>query len=61
MIRNKLFLLLISGLMVGLLAFASTDILDDASEAYRKGDYKKSIELYEKVIADHLAKGDESP
>ena len=47
--------------MVGLLAFASPDILDDASEAYRKGDYKKSIELYEKVIADHLAKGDESP
>jgi tetratricopeptide (TPR) repeat protein len=61
MVRNKLFLLLISGLMVSLLAVASPDIMDDAAEAYRKGDYKKSIELYEKVVAEHLAKGEESP
>ena len=61
MVRYKFFLLLISSLMVTLLTIASPDILDEASEAYRKGDYKKSIELYEKVIAEHLAKGEESP
>ena len=61
MVRYKFFLLLISSLMVTLLTIASPDILDKASEAYRKGDYKKSIELYEKVIAEHLAKGEESP
>ncbi len=61
MVRYKFFLLLIGGLMATLLAIASPDILDEASEAYRKDDYKKSIELYERVITEHLAKGEESP
>ncbi|MGB4053843.1 MAG: SH3 domain-containing protein [Dysgonamonadaceae bacterium] len=61
MARYKFFLLLMCGLMVSLLTIASADILDEASEAYRRDDYKKSIELYEKVIAEHLEKGEESP
>ena len=41
MARYKFFLLLMCGLMVSLLTIASADILDEASEAYRRDDYKK--------------------
>lgn len=32
-----------------------------AEEAYRAGNFKKSIELYEGVVAQHLSEGKESP
>lgn len=59
MIRLR-FVLLFIFILNSLSPLFAQHIWDEASEAYRKGDYKKSIELYEKLVADHLAKGEES-
>ena len=51
--------LFLAFLFAGVSSFAQTDI-QTASDAYRKGDYKQSIALLEKVVQENLQQNQES-
>lgn len=59
---NKYISVVFIGLLFGIWSVSAQTKTgtEAASDAYRAGDFKKSIELYEGVVAQHLADGRES-